>query len=99
MALMDPKITALIAKRFCPGRIHRYAHGGLRFLAKSSGFASALGQKMLWDASETCPGLIGPRFHRQKPVPEGAPINVLSVKGFCHQKFVVEAVIGGWCTW
>jgi hypothetical protein len=54
MALMEPNVADLIAKCLCPGRIHRYAHSGLRFLAKSSGFASALGQKGLKGASEAC---------------------------------------------
>jgi hypothetical protein len=45
MALMEANLTPLIEKSFRLGRIHRHAHSGLRFLVKSSGFASALGQK------------------------------------------------------
>ncbi len=54
MALMGANLAELIAKCLCPGRIHRYAHSGLRFLAKSSGFAAALGQKVPKEASEAC---------------------------------------------
>jgi hypothetical protein len=45
MALMTSNLVDLIAKCLCLGRIHRYAHSSLRFLAKNSGFAAALGQK------------------------------------------------------
>ena len=54
MALMEANLAELIAKCLCPGRIHRYAHYGLRFLVKNSGFAAALGQKGLQEASEAC---------------------------------------------
>jgi len=54
MALMKPKLTDLIAKFVSLGRIYRYAHSGLRFLAKNSGFASALRQKLLTGGSDAC---------------------------------------------
>jgi len=54
MALMKPKLTDLIAKLVSLGRIYRYAYSGLRFMAKSGGFASALRQKLLKGGSDAC---------------------------------------------
>ena len=65
MALMKSKVADLIAKCLCLGRIHRYAHSSLRFLAKNSVFAAALGQKKCLEAGRRlAAGRMGPRFHR-----------------------------------
>jgi hypothetical protein len=77
MALMNLNLADLIAKCLCMGRIHRYVHSSLRFLAKNSGFAAALGQKKCLEAGRRlAAGRMGPRFHWQKVVPAGAPTSV-----------------------
>jgi len=54
MALMKPNLTELIAELVSLGRIYRYAYSGLRFMAKSGGFASALRQNLLKRGSDAC---------------------------------------------
>ena len=54
MALMPQNLADSISQCLGFERNYRYEHSGLRFLAKNSGFASALRQKLLTGGLDAC---------------------------------------------